>query len=694
MRLLSFVCLAVGTLLCAGTALLAAEEFRPPAIVLSNARLIVRPGQVIERGHLLIRNGIIETVSPDLTPPPDAQVIDLAGMTITSGWIDAGHFLLVNAQKQVSIQRGRPLEVSRSALAATPLDNRRGLTPEYEVGSDWTGDDALVQQFRQQGFTAVHLLPNGRIASGQGSLFALNSQPPREANLSPTTLPTIHLAPLGQGGYPITRMGALAHLRQALLDAEQQASRQRLYDQNAPGISRPADDDVLKSLHTWLEKKPRCLFRADTIDEIHRSLDFAAEWKLPAVIFGGRDAARCLERLKQTGTPVILTVNWGDEPKIEPQPMTETLTAERKEPVRIQQAAHDLWKERLTVASRLHEAGVPFAFSSEGIANAADYMNRLKLLLKHGLTADALLAGLTIAPAEMLGESQRMGTLSAGQLANLTILSGPLDQDQTRLRHLMIEGQMWEFNADSTGPGGKGSKENPLTGDWQVEIETADGVVSGTLQLTQNDNALGGVFRSAQGEGKLSAGKREPKSLSFTVAIGAGLQTLELKFSGNVDADNPDRISGSLKSAFGAATKWSATRKSKPKDAPQGEANKSAKGEAPKNAVKLTLDDMPEAANVKSDTAAEEEAQAKSKSSPESKSENKPDPKSTPKADDSPAAAGVDAKPTVAKIEPAPGDWATELPTDRLQRPQPTGGRLLITHATVLTGVGEPLVDT
>jgi imidazolonepropionase-like amidohydrolase len=59
-------------------------------LVITNARIIVGPGQTIERGALVIQNSRITSVNAGAAPatPPGAKVIDAAGMTVIAGFID------------------------------------------------------------------------------------------------------------------------------------------------------------------------------------------------------------------------------------------------------------------------------------------------------------------------------------------------------------------------------------------------------------------------------------------------------------------------------------------------------------------------------------------------------------------------------------------------------------------------------
>src|SRR6185369_11597999 len=118
-------------------------------------------------------------------------------------------------------------------------------------------------------------------------------------------------------GYPGTLMGATAHLRQAFLDAGRYRLHHNLYAGQTPGIARPAEDPGLEALGEVLERRRPSVFVAQSQDDIHRALDFAREHNLPPIIWGGREAHRCADALKENARGVFLQMNWGNEPAIE-----------------------------------------------------------------------------------------------------------------------------------------------------------------------------------------------------------------------------------------------------------------------------------------------------------------------------------------------------------------------------------------
>src|SRR6185369_15933915 len=56
---------------------------------ITNARVVTVSGPVIDRGTVVIRNGLIAAAGANVTAPPDARVIDGTGLTIYPGLIDS-----------------------------------------------------------------------------------------------------------------------------------------------------------------------------------------------------------------------------------------------------------------------------------------------------------------------------------------------------------------------------------------------------------------------------------------------------------------------------------------------------------------------------------------------------------------------------------------------------------------------------
>ena len=87
-RLLSFVALVVFVSI-AGATHLAAQD-----LAITNVRIIVGNGNVIENGSIVARGGKIVSVSAGAPNASGMQTIDAHGMTAVPGFIDAHHHLM------------------------------------------------------------------------------------------------------------------------------------------------------------------------------------------------------------------------------------------------------------------------------------------------------------------------------------------------------------------------------------------------------------------------------------------------------------------------------------------------------------------------------------------------------------------------------------------------------------------------
>jgi imidazolonepropionase-like amidohydrolase len=81
------------------------REHTPSVTALTNARIVLGPGRVVRRGTLVIREGVITDVGANATPPADAVVRDMKGLTLYPGFIDANAEEGVRAKAQEDAAR-------------------------------------------------------------------------------------------------------------------------------------------------------------------------------------------------------------------------------------------------------------------------------------------------------------------------------------------------------------------------------------------------------------------------------------------------------------------------------------------------------------------------------------------------------------------------------------------------------------
>ncbi len=64
-------------------------QTRTETFAITNARIVTVSGAAIEKGTVVIRNGLIEAVGAGAKVPADARTIDGTGLTVYPGFIDA-----------------------------------------------------------------------------------------------------------------------------------------------------------------------------------------------------------------------------------------------------------------------------------------------------------------------------------------------------------------------------------------------------------------------------------------------------------------------------------------------------------------------------------------------------------------------------------------------------------------------------
>jgi len=610
--------------------------FQVPAIALTHARVVTEPGQVLESGTILIRSGRIIEVGPDVAIPPDAETLDLQGLTVYAGFIDAASSALIDSDVKMPTVTQAPVDAARQPLASVRPDEHSGLTPQWSVGTALKWNRGDLDQFRQAGFCLVHVTPTGRIVSGQSACLLLDGRPPREAVLSPAPVLTLRLWDRLGGEYPSTLMGAFAHLRQHFADAERHARHRELYDLGTPGIEAPPVDPVWLALQELRNGKYRAAFEVETRDDVERALRLSSEYELKPVFWGGRDATQAISFFPKEPADWLLKVNWGNEPKAEKDDTpSQFLTVE--EPQEILEWKRRQWRERVSTTSKLREAGHRIGWSTEGLKSPHDLWAAVRQMHAQGLSADDIVASLTTQPAAILGLDQHLGRIAPGLLANLTITTGPLEHEQTKVRYVFVRGERFEYHTDAK-PVAPNSMTNPpseIAGTWDVTIQTAETPLPGTLTITTTGQGFAGRFESGQGSGLIQNGKATDGHLEFEVAIGAGDRNVVLKFTGKLQDDT---FTGTLKSPFGSPTPFTAKRRPDP----------AINHDGPVQLESVeALDDPAKPVSAVSDVAA-----------------------------------STSTKPATRPLE---------FPEDRKARRLPTGGHVFIHGGTIITGLGTTL---
>jgi len=432
------------------TAAMALHAEFPGAIAIRDARVVTVSGPVLQRGTVLIRNGLIEGAGAGIAIPSDAWVIDGTGLTVYPGLIDAlGPTGIVSAPAPPP---GPAASARGAGAAARPADVPLTKGPEDRPSNNsWIRaadlidpGDTRISAARNAGFTSAVAVPGGSIFSGEAAF--LNLAGSRKSRMV-VAAPVAQYVTMDRRGYagefPASLLGSIAYVRQVILDAGNYKLEKAAWDRHAAGARRP---DYDRALEGFLEC-PRVLLPARSAVEIERMIRFAAELKTPAVIYGAPEAYGAVEFIARTKVPVLLSLNWPARAR----------DSDPDAPVSLRTL--ELWDRAPSSAAELAKAGARFAFYLDGTA-LRDLPKAVKRALDAGLSRADAVRAFTLSAAEIYGLDDRLGSIEKGKMANLIVTDGELFQEGTRLKYIFVAGAKYEPDPpEPPAPAARGGAE-------------------------------------------------------------------------------------------------------------------------------------------------------------------------------------------------------------------------------------------
>jgi imidazolonepropionase-like amidohydrolase len=501
---------------------------------ITNARIVTVSGPVIERGTVVIRDGLIAAVGAGVNAPPDARTIDGAGLTVYPGLIDAGTTLGIPrptptpGAAQGGGGGGFAGLFGQTAPSATSPNSTQlpGLQPEILAADIIRPGGAEIEAARNSGITAAQTAPRGNVFLGQSAVINLAGDSPQQMIVRSPVALYIGLNPLGQGQYPGSLMGVFASVRQMLLDARRFREANEIYERNPRGLRRPEQDKSLAALLPVLARQQPVVMQADREREIERALDLAQEFNLQLVINGGQEADRLAARLKAANVPVLLSLNF-------PRRTAAASPEADAEPLRVLRERVEAPK----TAGRLAAAGVRFAFQSGGLTSMSDFLANAVRATDNGLSRDDAVRAMTLHSAEILGVANQLGSIEVGKIANLTITRGDLFDKNRRIAHVFIDGRPVELRPAAAATGGAG-----VSGTWALNVNLGGSgnerqEMSASLTLQQQSDRLTGSLQGQLGSGNIASGSVSGADLNFTVPItlpAPASQTTDAIFTGTI----------------------------------------------------------------------------------------------------------------------------------------------------------------
>jgi N-acetylglucosamine-6-phosphate deacetylase len=418
----------------------------PRVHAIVGARIVTAPGHVIPRGTIVMRDGVITAVGANVPAPADARVWPGDSLTVYAGLIDP--FVLPAAQPGgpgEAPSQGRPPAQTQQQVKGLvhPLTSVR---PENRVVNALPLNKEQIDDLRAAGFAVVQVAARSGIFRGQSAVIGLGDGTPSDNLLKEDAAQVVALEPQQQG-YPGSLMGTIAVIRQGFLDAKWYRDAQAAYARKRGTMERPDSYLAWEALQPAIAGRQATLFVADEMLEVLRAAALAREAGLVgAEIVGAGDEYKRAKEIAATHLPLVVPVNFPEPPDVS--------NGDDALEIPTEELRH--WQYAPGNAAALARHGVTFALTTNGLKDVKQFRANIAQAIARGLTADQALAAVTVTPAQLLGLSDRLGTIAPGKIANLTVTRGDLFGEKSKVREIWTDGNRYEI-PDPTDKGMAGT---------------------------------------------------------------------------------------------------------------------------------------------------------------------------------------------------------------------------------------------
>ncbi|MEO6285212.1 MAG: amidohydrolase family protein [Dyadobacter sp.] len=510
-----------------------AYDERPGRYAFTNATIVVDSKTTITAGTMLIENGIIREVSKQVKIPAGTVVVDLKGKYIYPSLIDLDSDYGLPEVKRERAAGGRQTPQIESNKKGA-FGWNQAVQPETDASLLFTPDAKKAEDLRKNGFGTVLIHAHDGIVRGNGALVTLTDEPANKALLNKKA--SAHFS-FSKGSssqtYPSSTMGVVALLRQNYYDAD--------------WYSKAADKETNLSLEAFNQiKSLPSFFETNDKYSIMRADKVGDEFGIQYIIRGGGDEYQRIKEIKATKATLILPLQFPDAYDVSDPWDADVIS--------MSQLKH--WELAPKNTSEVAKADIPFALTTSGLKNKADFWKNLKTAIEYGLSKERALEALTTLPASLIKAEGQVGSLKAGLLANFIITSGDLFGKDNVIYENWIQGKKFvlaPINApDIRGtyslslnnqPAGKiqitGSPEKP---EYKIVIQdsikiTPKAILSNELLTLTYQNKPSGTVRltgwltgtGLAGEGVLPDGS----TISWTAILSEKFQQIAVKDSTN-----------------------------------------------------------------------------------------------------------------------------------------------------------------
>lgn len=408
------------------------------------ADVVVRPGERIANATVVMRNGRFASVQAGGAVPKGARIWDGKGLTLYPGLIECC----------------LPVDAPAPDGKAPDLHWNANVLPQRSAldGAGASAEDRKAM--RALGFAAAAIAPADGVFRGSSAVVLLD-EPRAGETTAVIASPAYQLLAFhgSAPGYPGSEMGAIALIRQTLLDADWY-ERCAATAANDTTLAPPPPNVAFAALVAQ-RRLPLCFEAVDEL-EVLRAARIAGEMQRQALVLASGFEFRRLDAVAACKLPLVVPLHYPAAPDVS--------TMQKQQAVTLRQLWS--WEQAPTNSKRLLDAGVELAWTTLRLPDKAAFRASAAAAIACGVSEEQALAALTTVPARLLGVGDRLGSIEPGKLANLVVVAGDLFDPKAPIRQVWVGGREYEVDAQ---------KDAGLDGRWNAKFAQPD--IAGELSI-------------------------------------------------------------------------------------------------------------------------------------------------------------------------------------------------------------------
>lgn len=375
---------------------------------------------IIEGGTVLVDGSQIIQVGKDIPIPQGTWIYDTEEQVVAPGFIDCHTHLGIAVEGTGSYGNDKNEANWPLGSHLRALD---GINPE----------DAGLCDARSGGITAVMATPGSENVIGGLSVAIKTAgsvvdqmilRHPAGLKVAFGENPKLK-AMQQQSGYPSTRMGIAALLREQFVHAQNYLLRR---EYNSSDMQAPWERNLqLEALVGVLKGEYPMRAHAHAAEDIMTAIRIAEEFNLQLILEHATEGHKIAGELAKRKIPCSIG---------------PTITARVKVELR---------DRRYETAAILQQAGVKIALVTDHPIQPVNTLRmEVAMAISHGLSEEAAWRAITIDAAEIMGVSQRIGSIEPGKDADLVVWSGHPFDISVKPMKVFINGQL-EYEGGNRG---------------------------------------------------------------------------------------------------------------------------------------------------------------------------------------------------------------------------------------------------